>query len=82
MAKTNRESASLFSSLGTGVFYTNRKNKKKLKGEKRMALKKYDPVARKHVLFEEKKASKLKKKWSATSAAAAAAAAPVAEAAK
>jgi large subunit ribosomal protein L33 len=68
MAKTNRESASLFSSLGTGVFYTNRKNKKKLKGEKRMALKKYDPVARKHVLFEEKKASKLKKKWNAATA--------------
>ena len=63
MAKTHRESATLTSSSATGYFYTNRKNRKKLKGEKKMALKKYDPIARKHVLFEDKKLSKLKKKF-------------------
>ena len=39
------------------------KNKKKNKGEKKLSLKKYDPVARKHVVFSDKKLSKLKKKY-------------------
>jgi large subunit ribosomal protein L33 len=41
----------LVSSAGTGYFYVYKKNPKSPK----LSLKKYDPVARKHVLFEEKK---------------------------
>lgn len=63
MAKAQKETTFLVSSAGTGYFYTNRKNKKKTKGEKKISLKKYDPIAQKHVLFEEKKLSKLKKKF-------------------
>jgi large subunit ribosomal protein L33 len=63
MAKVAKESAILVSSAGSGYFYINRKNKKKSKGEGKLKLKKYDPYARKHVLFEEKKLSKLKKKF-------------------
>jgi large subunit ribosomal protein L33 len=61
MSKTDMESFTLISSAGTGYFYVNRKNKKKGKGEKKLAVKKYDPIARKHVLFEEKKLSRAKK---------------------
>lgn len=63
MAKAPKETTFLVSTEGTGFFYSNRKNKKKFKGEKKLALKKYDPVARKHVTFGEKKLSKLKKKY-------------------
>lgn len=63
MAKAPKETTFLVSSAGTGYVYINRKNKKKLKGEKKMSLKKYDPIARKKVLFEEKKPSRLKKKY-------------------
>jgi large subunit ribosomal protein L33 len=63
MAKANKETFFLVSSLGSGAFYTNRKNKKKGKGESKLKVRKYDPVARKHVLFEDKKLSKLKKKF-------------------
>jgi len=63
MAKAPHETTFLVSSAGTGYFYTNRKNKRKNKGEKKLALKKYDPIAKKHVLFEEKKLSRLKKKF-------------------
>ena len=63
MAKVQKESNTLISSAGSGYFYINRKNKKKSKGEGKLKLRKYDPVARKHVLFEEKKLSKLKKKY-------------------
>ena len=62
MAKVAKETAFLVSSGGTASHYSNRKNRKKFKGEKKLKLKKYDPVLRKHVLFEEKKLSKLKKK--------------------
>lgn len=51
------------SSEGTGYFYTKRRNKKKGKGDKKLSLRKYDPIARKHVTFDEKKLSKLKKKY-------------------
>lgn len=61
MAKTPKETAFLVSSVGSGYFYTNRKNKKKMKGEGKLRLRKYDPLLRKHVLFEEKKLSELKK---------------------
>ena len=63
MAKAAKETFFLISSEGTGYFYTNRKNKKKGKGENKLKVRKYDPVARKHVLFEDKKLSKLKKKY-------------------
>lgn len=63
MAKAAKDTVFLVSSEGTGYFYINRKNKKKLKGENKLSLKKYDPIARKHVLFEEKKLSALKKKY-------------------
>lgn len=66
MAKAAKETFFLVSSEGTGFFYTNRKNKKKGKGEAKMKIRKYDPIARKHVLFEDKKLSKLKKKYVAT----------------
>jgi large subunit ribosomal protein L33 len=72
MAKAAKETFFLVSSEGTGFFYTNRKNKKKGKGETKLKVRKYDPVARKHVLFEDKKLSKLKKKYVASTAPAAA----------
>jgi large subunit ribosomal protein L33 len=63
MAKAHKETTFLVSSAGTGFFYTNRKNRKKFKGEKKASITKYDPIARAHVLFEEKKLSRLKKKY-------------------
>ena len=42
-----------------------KKNKKKGKGESKLKVRKYDPIARKHVLFEDRKLSKLKKKYAA-----------------
>jgi large subunit ribosomal protein L33 len=63
MARAPKESNTLISAEGSGYFYVNRKNRKKSKGDNKLKLKKYDPVARKHVLFEEKKLSKLKKKY-------------------
>ena len=62
----------MVSSEKTGYFYTNRRNKKKNKGEKKLTLRKYDPIARKHVEFTEKKLSKLKAKYVRTEGAAAA----------
>ena len=53
MAKGPREKVKLESSAGTGYFYTTTKNKTNTKGK--LSLKKYDPVARKHVLFKEGK---------------------------
>jgi large subunit ribosomal protein L33 len=69
MAKAAKETFFLVSAEGTGFFYTNRKNKKKGKGENKLKVRKYDPVARKHVLFEDKKLSKLKKKYVAAAGA-------------
>ena len=54
MAKAAKEEVHLVSSAGTGYFYTYRKNKKKAKKEGQLSLSKYDPIARKHVKFEEK----------------------------
>jgi large subunit ribosomal protein L33 len=53
MAKTNSILIKLVSSADTGFYYVTRKNPRG-KTEK-IALKKYDPVARKHVLFKEGK---------------------------
>ena len=63
MARAPKETTFLVSSAGTGYTYINRKNKKKLKGDKKLSVKKYDPIAKKKVLFEEKKLSVLKKKY-------------------
>lgn len=48
-----RENIKLVSTAKTGHFYTTTKNKK-LQTEK-MEIKKYDPVARKHVVYKEGK---------------------------
>ena len=53
MAKAVREKIRLNSSAGTGHFYTTTKNKKTMSGK--MEIKKYDPVARKHVMYKEGK---------------------------
>lgn len=48
-----REKIKLESSAGTGHFYTTTKNKKTL--SEKMEIKKFDPVARKHVPYKETK---------------------------
>ncbi len=51
MAKGIREKIKLESSAGTGHFYTTTKNKRNTPDK--LAIKKYDPVARKHVEYKE-----------------------------
>jgi large subunit ribosomal protein L33 len=53
MAKSNTVLIKLVSSADTGFFYVTKKNPR-TKTEK-LELKKYDPVARKHVVFKESK---------------------------
>jgi large subunit ribosomal protein L33 len=53
MAKTSSVLIKLVSSADTGFYYVTRKNPR-TKTEK-LELKKYDPVARKHVVFKESK---------------------------
>ncbi len=53
MAKSNTVLIKLVSSADTGFFYVKKKNPR-AKTEK-LELKKYDPVARKHILFKEAK---------------------------
>jgi large subunit ribosomal protein L33 len=53
MAKGSREKIKLESTAGTGYFYTTTKNKTNTSGK--LELKKYDPKARKHVVFKETK---------------------------
>jgi len=48
-----REKIKLESSAGTGHFYTTSKNKKTTPDK--MQLMKFDPVARKHVIYKEQK---------------------------
>jgi large subunit ribosomal protein L33 len=48
-----REKIKLVSSEGNGHYYTTTKNKKNMPGK--MEIKKYDPVARKHVIYKEAK---------------------------
>ena len=48
-----RELIRLVSSAGTGHFYTTDKNKRNM--PEKMEIKKYDPKARKHVIFKEAK---------------------------
>lgn len=53
MAKGVRDKIKLVSSAGTGHFYTTTKNRKATSGK--MEISKYDPVARKHVVYKETK---------------------------
>ncbi len=53
MAKAGREKIKLVSTEKTGYFYTTTKNKKNM--IEKLQLMKYDPIARKHVLFVEQK---------------------------
>jgi len=53
MAKPTSVLIRLVSSAGTGFFYTTRKNPKNQ--TEKMTVRKYDPVARKHVEFREGK---------------------------
>jgi large subunit ribosomal protein L33 len=48
-----REKIKLESTAGTGHFYTTDKNKRTTPGK--LEIKKYDPVARKHVPYKETK---------------------------
>jgi len=51
MAKGTREKIKLESTAGTGHFYTTTKNKRNT--PEKMLIKKFDPVARKHVDYKE-----------------------------
>jgi large subunit ribosomal protein L33 len=53
MAKGAREKIKLESTAGTGHFYTTNKNKKTTPGK--LEFSKFDPKARKHVLYKEVK---------------------------
>jgi large subunit ribosomal protein L33 len=53
MAKSNVVQIRLVSSADTGYFYVTKKNAKNKTAK--MELRKYDPVARKHVVFREAK---------------------------
>ena len=48
-----REKIKLVSSAGTGPYYTTDKNKRSTPDK--LAMKKYDPVVRKHVIYTEAK---------------------------
>jgi len=48
-----REKIRMNSTAGTGHFYTTDKNKRTMPDK--LEMKKYDPVARKHVLYKEAK---------------------------
>ncbi|WP_100550572.1 50S ribosomal protein L33 [Caedibacter taeniospiralis] len=48
-----RDKIKLVSSAGTGHFYTTTKNKRTMPNK--MEIKKFDPVARQHVLYKEAK---------------------------
>ena len=50
----------LLSTAGTGFFYTARKNPRTV--QRKLAFRKYDPIVRRHVLFEEKKLPSGKKR--------------------
>ncbi|MHB1305272.1 MAG: 50S ribosomal protein L33 [Acidiphilium sp.] len=53
MAKPSTVQIKLISTADTGFFYVTRKNAKAQTGK--LELRKYDPVARKHVAFKEAK---------------------------
>ncbi len=53
MAKSNTIQIRLVSTADTGFFYVTKKNARSATGK--LELRKYDPVARKHVTFKEAK---------------------------
>jgi large subunit ribosomal protein L33 len=53
MAKKEREKIKLVSTADTGFYYTTTKNKKNTPDK--LEFRKYDPVAKKHVVFKEAK---------------------------
>ena len=53
MAKPVTQKIKLLSTAGTGFFYVTKKNPRKT--TEKLELKKYDPIARKHVVFKEGK---------------------------
>ena len=53
MAKAIREKIKLVSTADTGHFYTTTKNRRSMPDK--LELKKFDPVARKHVMYKEAK---------------------------
>jgi large subunit ribosomal protein L33 len=53
MAKAAREKIKLVSSADTGHFYTTTKNRRTMPDK--LELMKFDPVARKHVMYKEAK---------------------------
>jgi len=48
-----RDKIKMVSSAGTGHYYTTTKNKRTI--TEKIEMKKYDPVARKHVIYKESK---------------------------
>ena len=56
MAKPTTIKIKLESTAGTGYYYVTKKNSRTM--TEKMLVKKYDPVARKHVLFKETKLKK------------------------
>ncbi len=57
MAKTVSDKIRLMSTADTGYYYVTRKTQRTRAGTRKdkLELKKYDPMARKHVLFKEAK---------------------------
>jgi large subunit ribosomal protein L33 len=53
MAKKEREKIKLVSTAETGFYYTTTKNRKTTPDK--LEFKKYDPIAKKHVVFKEAK---------------------------
>ena len=53
MAKPTTNKIKLLSTAGTGFFYVTKKNARTM--TEKLVVKKYDPVARKHVVFKESK---------------------------
>ena len=53
MASAAREKIKLKSSAGTGHYYTTTKNKRNTPNK--LSFKKYDPIIRKHVIYNEDK---------------------------
>ena len=53
MAKSGRDKIKLESTAGTGHFYTTDKNKRTMPNK--MEIMKFDPKARKHVIYKETK---------------------------
>lgn len=53
MAKKNTVLVKLLSTAGTGFFYVKKRNPKKL--TEKLSFRKYDPVVRQHVQFNETK---------------------------